>query len=161
MTRAICTCLAFALTVLAPATSARAADIVGSATVLDGDTIEVGGQMINLYGIDAPELGQPCDRAGKSYWCGQLASQVLREALGDSAVVCQRKGSGGSNRPVRAVCRLDGVDVGGWLVAQGLALAHGRGSQDYVDAEEQARAYRKGLWGGGFTLPWVWRGEKP
>ena len=34
-------------------------------------------------------------------------------------------------------------------------------SEDYADEEDQARRFRKGLWGGGFTLPWVWRGEKP
>ena len=43
--------LAIALTLSAPAQ----ADITGTASVIDGDTIEVHGQRIRFHGIDAPE----------------------------------------------------------------------------------------------------------
>lgn len=161
MTRATVACLAVIMATLASAVPARAADIVGSAMVIDGDTIEIDGQRINIYGVDAPELDQVCDRAGEAYRCGRWAAQLLSEALGESPVVCKPKGRRAPGRPIRAVCWLDGVDIGGWLVAQGLALPARKSGRAYLDEQEHARAYRKGIWGGGFTLPWVWRGEKP
>jgi endonuclease YncB( thermonuclease family) len=36
------------------------ADLAGRASVIDGDTIEVHGTRIRLWGIDAPESTQPC-----------------------------------------------------------------------------------------------------
>ncbi len=47
--------LALILT-LAPAVAL--AEISGPARVVDGDTLEIGGERIRLYGIDAPESAQ-------------------------------------------------------------------------------------------------------
>ena len=45
---------------------ARAAGAVaGSARVIDGDTLDVGGVRIRLHGIDAPESGQSCRAGGQ------------------------------------------------------------------------------------------------
>lgn len=41
--------------------------IVGVASVVDGDTIEVLGTRIRLHGIDAPESGQFCIADGNKY----------------------------------------------------------------------------------------------
>ncbi|MGQ3468863.1 thermonuclease family protein, partial [Xanthomonas campestris] len=39
---------------------ALAADLIGRATVTDGDTLTVAQQRIRLWGIDAPESAQQC-----------------------------------------------------------------------------------------------------
>lgn len=39
--------------------SAAGRQIVGSAWVIDGDTIVIGGVKLRLWGIDAPELDEP------------------------------------------------------------------------------------------------------
>ncbi len=39
---------------------AALADMSGPATAVEGDLIEIGGERIRLYGIDAPEPGQRC-----------------------------------------------------------------------------------------------------
>ena len=46
--------------------------IIGSASVVDGDTIEIHGQRIRFHGIDAPESRQECTRPDSTTWrCGQ------------------------------------------------------------------------------------------
>ncbi len=44
--------------------------LIGRASVIDGDTIEIHGRRIRLYGIDAPESGQSCEANGGTYRCG-------------------------------------------------------------------------------------------
>jgi endonuclease YncB( thermonuclease family) len=35
-------------------------DLIGQASVIDGDTLEIHGMRIRLWGIDAPESSQLC-----------------------------------------------------------------------------------------------------
>lgn len=64
--------------------------IVGVASVIDGDTIEIHGQRIRLFGIDAPESSQLCARPGGERWrCGQRASLALADRIGRATVSCQ------------------------------------------------------------------------
>ncbi|NCO87895.1 MAG: thermonuclease family protein, partial [Rhodobacterales bacterium] len=50
-------CSAFLLSICA---AAALAEIAGPVAVIDGDTLDVGGTRVRLYGIDAVELSQSC-----------------------------------------------------------------------------------------------------
>lgn len=77
------------LLILFLATPALADPIVGRASVIDGDTLEVRGARIRLHGIDAPESAQACkDAAGKDYRCGQAAAPALSDHIDKHIVIC-------------------------------------------------------------------------
>ena len=150
----IAACIALSVVVLSwPAH----ADVSGPAVVIDGDTIEVGGIRIRLYGIDAPESGQTCVVGGKSWQCGRRATRALSDRIANGTVACEERDWDG--RTV-AVCRLGGRDLNAWMVSEGWALAYRRYSMDYVAQEASAKASRRGLWRGDFVAPWDWRADK-
>ena len=136
--------------------NAAAADAVGPARVIDGDTIEIEGARIRLFGIDAPETRQVCDLYGEPYRCGQEATKALAERVGARPLTCRQRTTDRYGRAV-AVCYLDDEDIGAWLVRAGWALSFRKYSEAYSGEEAAARRQGLGLWRGRFEPPWEWR----
>jgi endonuclease YncB( thermonuclease family) len=134
------------------------AEIAGRASVIDGDTIEIAGQRIGLFGIDAPESAQLC--VAESQWrCGQQAASSLSTFIGSHMVHCSERDRDQDQRVV-AVCRLSGPtgpDLNAMMVSEGWALAYRDYSTDYVADEQDARVRRVGIWRGSIQAPWDWR----
>ena len=135
------------------------ADVAGQARVNDGDTLEISGTRIRLFGIDAPELGQRCQAGGELWICGGLARLMLEERISGRMVACEKKDRDRYGRIV-AVCRAGGENLNAWMVSEGWALAYRQYSQAYVDEEARAKAARLGVWRGEFVPPWDWRRGK-
>jgi endonuclease YncB( thermonuclease family) len=70
--------LVICLMLLVASGSANSADMVGQTSIIDGDTLEIHGSRIRLWGIDAPESSQLC-RGDDSlqYRCGAKAANDL------------------------------------------------------------------------------------
>jgi endonuclease YncB( thermonuclease family) len=138
----------------------RGTPLVGHARVVDGDSLEIAGQRIRLFGIDAPELHQDCRTAdGNVYDCGAAARRALAELVGGHAITCMPVGT--SHDRAVARCQANGRDLGEALVRAGHALELQRFSRGrYYAAEREARAARRGLWAGSFEEPAVWRREQ-
>lgn len=156
-----CRALCLSATLLAPITSAQGApDIVGTAIVIDGDTIEIHGQRIRLDAMDAPESSQLClDAAGKRYRCGQKAALALADMIGRATIRCAPRGRDRYKRII-AVCFKGGTDLDAWMVSEGWAVAFRKYGIDYIHEEDEARLNRRGLWAGSFDMPWDWRAGK-
>jgi endonuclease YncB( thermonuclease family) len=158
------------LLMLALVVPVSAQPLAGPARVVDGDTLEVQGQKVRLHGIDAPEMRQVCfrpeyDTAGKeSPWaCGVAARRQLEELIARRPVTCRALDKDRYGRVIaRCFVGSPHIDLGGWLVRNGLAVAYTKYSRDYVPQETAARGERLGIWAGAFTAPGEWRkGKRP
>ena len=133
--------------------------LVGRASVIDGDTLEIHGQRVRLIGIDAPESDQACLNAtGQSWRCGQRAALALADRIDAATVTCEGNERDRYGR-LLAVCKARGEDLGAWIVKEGLALAYRRYSTTYIGQEDAARTARRGMWAGTFVPPWDWRAQ--
>ena len=134
------------------ASTASAATISGPAEVIDGDTLEIDGERIRLFGIDAPETAQLCYKGAEAWACGQASADELRGMIGTSELTCTVNEVDQYGRLV-AVCIIAGMDLNGLMVAEGWAVAFRRYSDTYVADEVRARAASRGMWNSTFVSP--------
>jgi len=139
--------------------AATAPNLNGSARVIDGDTLEVSGERVRLYGIDAPETGQLCELHGEPWACGRVATDLLRELIGDEVVECRSLGRDRYGRII-AKCKVDWLDLGAEMVTRGMAVAYLRYSQDYLRNYQEARGRGNGIFSGKFIEPEKWRQDE-
>jgi endonuclease YncB( thermonuclease family) len=135
--------------------------------VIDGDTLQLGGEIVQLYDIDAPELGQLCYVDSGPQPCGVEAALALRKliSLAEASFHCSPWQDGGD--PAEAsgvtvqVCETGERDVSLVMLHGGYSVALPGTFPDYAKAQQQAREAGLGLWHSRFTLPWAWReGER-
>ncbi|MEK1890803.1 MAG: thermonuclease family protein [Phyllobacterium sp.] len=150
---------AVAALITAPALGSDAS-IIGTASVIDADTIEIHGQRIRIFGVDAPEGRQTCeDGKGKAYRCGQIGSFALDELLQRSQPVgCKAVDRDRYGRIVANCINSKGDNLASWLVTHGYAIDYPQYSKGLYAAEERvARATKAGVWKGKFMKPWDYR----
>jgi endonuclease YncB( thermonuclease family) len=133
--------------------------------VIDGDTLQLDGDVVQLYGIDAPELGQLCESNGRLWHCGMEAALALSKlvTLNRSSLRCSPWSKAGTDVPAPApasapqVCEVGGEDLAVLMLSTGNSLALPGAFPDYVEAEQQARDAGLGIWHSDFVVPWEWR----
>jgi endonuclease YncB( thermonuclease family) len=133
--------------------------VEGKAKIVDGDTLEIGIRRVHLYGIDAPEPDQTCERAGRTWRCGMEATYAMAALLEFHWLVCRQQEIDPAGDMV-GVCRIGGpkgFSVNREIVRRGWALALRQSGDDYAAAGQEAKAAKVGLWSGTFVAPWEWR----
>jgi len=125
--------------------------------VKDADTLVINGELMRLYGIDAPELNQSCiGTDGRSYACGETAARVLTKLVLGKRVICTTYDRDKYQR-LLGICRRGVVNINQYLVAQGWAVAYTRFDRRFVAAQKMAERRGVGLWQGDFDMPEVFR----
>ncbi|MGI9502278.1 MAG: thermonuclease family protein, partial [Geminicoccaceae bacterium] len=128
----------------------------GRPRVIDGDTLEIRGERIRLFAIDAPELGQPWwDSEGHEEDAGQSAKDALATLVEGKRLAVKVLREDQYRRSV-AVVKVDGRDIARSMVSQGWAFAS-PGSKRYRRSEMSARRKRRGFWQGDVTMPWDYK----
>jgi endonuclease YncB( thermonuclease family) len=134
----------------------RGPSTIGIATVVDGDTLRIGGETFRMQGIDAPELAQTCG----AWPAGEEARRTLVRLIGSKGVRCERTGTDRYGRTT-AHCYAGDTDLGAALVRSGMAFAYTTYSVRYLFDEVRARFDGVGVHGRGCADPADWRAAHP
>jgi len=143
------------------AVAAAASDDLMTARVVgvaDGDSITVltpgdSPVVIQLYGIDCPETGQPFGESAKQFTSNQCFGKIILYRIVGIDIL---------ERSIALVFLEDGKELNLEILKAGLAWHVERyaNRQDYAEAEEEARNTGVGLWAQPDpTPPWEWRRE--
>jgi endonuclease YncB( thermonuclease family) len=131
---------------------ATASEIVSYAIVQDDGSLRVRGKTIRLFGVYVPSTGRGCRTDFSPPLCGNRSVRALKTRI-RGFVRCLPQGVF-SDRSLSAVCYVDGassteppVDLGAWLIEQGLAVAGPGAPFEYQTLERIAQVNRRGVWG--------------
>jgi endonuclease YncB( thermonuclease family) len=117
--------------------------LAGTASVIDGDTIEIHGERIRLDGFDSPERGSMCGSVNVY----KEAAFALSDFIGRRNVICDISGKDRYDRNI-GDCKSGGKSLAEFMVSEGWARDWPRYSHGaYADEERQARNARRGIWG--------------
>lgn len=119
---------------------------------IDGDSFKAGNIEIRLYGIDAPEYRQSCSDAGTLQPCGRLALEALSKLIRNKDVACTIINRDHYGRQV-SVCKDGALEINREMVRLGWAVAYRKHALDYVAAEREAKAAKRGIWAWTFEMP--------
>lgn len=141
-------------------TAASEQQVSGAAKAIDGDTLDISGVRVRLFGIDAPEAKQVCLRDNQGWDCGTEATKVLVKLIDGQAIKCQATDTDVYGTLV-ATCYRGGLDLGLAMIEAGLAVTLDNSPQQYVVAEGLRKTHRIGIWSATFQMPAEWRTANP
>jgi endonuclease YncB( thermonuclease family) len=131
---------------------ATASEIVSYAIVQDDGSLRVRSETIRLFGIYIPSTARGCRSDFSPPLCGNRSVRALKAKI-RGFVRCHPQGEF-SDGSLGAVCYVDGassvdppIDLGAWLIEQGLAVAGPGAPFEYQTLERIAQVNRRGVWG--------------
>ena len=148
--------LAIAAAAIAPVS---AQILEGEARAVDGDTVEIAGRRLDLYGIDAMELDQTCRRRDRDWACGDAARRELEALVAAGTTTCRVVAEPHLGVTI-ARCRIDWMDLSAEMIGRGMAVRCPRSTRDFRYPEREARHRGAGIWSSIFRQPSKWRVQR-
>lgn len=131
----------------------------GRAKAVDGDSLVLNNVInIRLWGIDAPEYRQNCQKDGRNITCGLMAKAHLQSLIKGQKITCEQKDIDQYERIV-AICKnSQDVELNKEMVQSGWAIDYTRYSYGkYRIIEYKAKQQNLGIWQYVFEFPSIWR----
>lgn len=118
------------------------AEIAGPAAVVNGETIEISGQRIHVFGYDAPHRDAYCGNTDVA----NQATLALSNFVASRTVSCALNSADNSDH-LTATCDVGGADLGAHMVAAGWGRDQPRSKNfPYANEEQEARIAGRGVW---------------
>jgi len=142
-------------------------EIKGKPRAIDGKTLIINGQKIHLFGVDAPEFDQMCQKkeTHQPFQCGVISAHKLKRMIDHVAsVTC--KGKGRTSEGVLLATCFDGrIDINEQIILRGWAMLDENNSvKKYQRIEKGVRfgstTLGEVIWQADFIKPWEWRRGK-
>jgi endonuclease YncB( thermonuclease family) len=143
--------LSVAVVALLLCTRPSLAEFRSYAVVQDDASLVIQNKVVRLFGVYIPDPGQFCDTQLRPAFCGNRAATALNFKI-QGFVTCQEMGTY-DDGSISAVCwtRRSGasgsVDLGAYLIREGLALAGPVAPFEYQALERIAQTNGLGIWG--------------
>jgi endonuclease YncB( thermonuclease family) len=126
--------------------------VAGYAIVQDDGSLRVQGRTVRLFGAYIPDTARVCRDDFRPPLCGSRAANALSLKIqgfvrchpqadlqdGSASAICYASDTSIFDPP---------IDVGAWLIQQGLAVATPDAPYEYGVFERIARAHGLGVWG--------------
>lgn len=117
--------------------------------IVDGDTISFKDEKVRFQGIDAPESKQTCRCSGEDVPCGQIATEKLKELVGNNKVSCNSESRDRYGRSIgECFITKNGktISLNQWMVYNGYAIAYTQYSKKFLSDELDAKEHNRGFW---------------
>jgi endonuclease YncB( thermonuclease family) len=121
------------------------------AVVQQDASLIIQNRVVRLFGIYIPEDRQFCDQSFNPRYCGNRAAAALNSKI-QGFVTCEEMGTY-DDGSIGAICWTkrsafdEGIDLGAYLIRQGLALAGPDAPFEYRALERIAERNGRGVWG--------------
>jgi endonuclease YncB( thermonuclease family) len=121
----------------------------GQARAASPMSVQINGQTVFFANIIGLKSTASCTRQ-RVYRCGNTALDYLSGMLVDKSVVCENITTGSTGAFIGdcyAVGQGNRTNLGVWMINQGFAKATPNAPREFVDAEQETKAKRSGIFG--------------